>query len=75
MPRGVGYGAKHRGHGVSRQFGDSHGNGRQRSGGKVSPGKQAMTSMDASTGQQRYAGSGIIRNSPSDGYGSPYKKK
>ena len=73
MPRGVGYGAKHRGHGVSRQFGDSHGNGRQRSGGKVSPGRQAMTGKDASNSQQRYTDSGSVRHRDSDGYGNPKK--
>ena len=50
---------KHEGKGVSKQFGDSTGNGRQTSGGMVSGGMysaKAMQGKDASNMQQRQLG-------------------
>ena len=48
-------GSKHKGKGRSRQFGDSTGNGRQRSGGAVKDpkGSTAIQSTDRSNGRQR----------------------
>lgn len=56
MPRGKGYGSKHRAGkpGSSRQFGQHRGNGRQRSGGPTSDKLYSKQMKDASSGRQRH---------------------